>query len=140
MIKKIKVLLLFLLFTEHLNASDTTYICIMDKFDIINQNGKVITEEKITMGSNKFKLIVNKEWYGKPTAVSYYKNSRKGFRLKSIAPNIQTKAEWIQDDKLKFENNEMAITFSKGTSPRVYLISKSTTKDIQRAWFNCIEK
>ena len=133
------ILFLFL-FLGCLNANDITYICTIDKVEIINQNGKVVTEERILIGHNRFKLVLKKEWYGKPSALSFYRYSGNKYYLKSILPNTQTKVEWIKSNELKFENNEGVFILSKDKSPKVTMTSKSNSKDIQKGHANCIEQ
>lgn len=83
-----KIIALIIL-ASSLYASTTSYVCMM--------------------GSKEYKkyFTLDKTWYGKPTTLAQYSNSKK---LQAIYENTQTKTQWIKDKNIRFMMSTDNIT------------------------------
>jgi len=116
-----------------LNAASVTYMCTTDRFEIKDDSGKII---RSGTNSTKSKIVMKKEWYGKPSGVSMYRIVEGKDKLEVVIPYVQSKIEWLQSDKLIFENNNAKVSMDKSSAPYVDF---SLYKVNGRILLNCIE-
>ena len=116
-----------------LNAVSVSYMCTTDKFEVKDNSGKVI---RSGINSTKTKMVMKKEWYGKPSGISMYRVVNGEDKLEIVIPNVQSKIEWLQNDKLIFESNNAKLSMDKSSAPYVDF---SLYKKNGRLLLNCIE-
>ena len=116
-----------------LNAASVTYMCTTDRFEVKDDSGKII---RSGTNSTKSKIVMKKEWYGKPSGVSMYRIVEGKDKLEVVIPYVQSKIEWLQSDKLIFENNNAKVSMDKSSAPYVDF---SLYKVNGRILLNCIE-
>ncbi|RXJ78731.1 hypothetical protein CRV03_01500 [Arcobacter sp. F155] len=101
-----KSILITLFILTNLFSKTIDYTCIITR----EFNGELRAKKEA-------KLSLEKEWYGKPSALILYKDSGK---IELILPNIQSKIDWFSKEislfKVEDGNINVTVEFSK-TSP-----------------------
>jgi len=129
-----KLILSLLLITSHILYADDTYMC-FPKTITLGQKVKDVSKDK------PGKVVIKTTWYGKPLYMIAYKPD--GKTVGQMFENTQTKAEWIQSDKLifKYEDNrrKFIMTLDKGETPT--LKGTEIREDISaKAILKCFKK
>lgn len=118
-------IMLCLIITINLFSKTMEYTCIVNIKD--------------TKKRNEAYLTIEKEWYGKPTALVTYENDK----VKEIIPNIQTKKEWFMSSesifKLIKKDTEYFLTLSNNPPFKLtgYLLYKGKKMEIVG---QCVQK